>query len=76
LLTAFPDVKFYLQNIVIGPQGVFEEAHVKATHQNQWLDFPGTGNPIEFNVLIFFPWDMEKKKFTGERIFVDTSFEP
>ena len=26
LLTAFPDIHFDLQNIVIGPQGVFEEA--------------------------------------------------
>ena len=32
LLTAFPDIVFELQNIVIGPQGVVEEAIVTGTH--------------------------------------------
>lgn len=36
LLTAFPDIHFDLQNIVIGPQGVFEEAWVTATHEGEW----------------------------------------
>src|SRR5512146_3227785 len=40
LLTAFPDVHFDLQNIVIGPQGVFEEAFATGTYQAQWLDLP------------------------------------
>ena len=33
LLSAFPDVHFDLRNIVIGPQGVWEEAHVTGTHR-------------------------------------------
>ena len=33
LLTAFPDIVFELQNIVIGPQGVVEEAIVTGTHR-------------------------------------------
>jgi ketosteroid isomerase-like protein len=32
LLGAFPDIHFDLQNIVIGPQGVFEEAFVTGTY--------------------------------------------
>src|SRR5215471_1210134 len=40
LLTAFPDVHFNLQHIIIGPQGVYEEAHVTGTYQSQWLDMP------------------------------------
>ena len=40
LLTAFPDIHFDLQNIVIGPQGVFEEAFVTGTYQSQWLNMP------------------------------------
>ena len=32
LLTAFPDIRFDLTDIVIGPQGVCEEADVSATH--------------------------------------------
>ena len=69
LLTAFPDIHFDLQNIVIGPQGVFEEAHVTATHTGDWLEYKATGQPIEFDVIILFPWDMEKEKFSGERMY-------
>jgi predicted ester cyclase len=70
LLTAFPDIHFDLQHIVIGPQGVFEEAHATATYQSQWLDLPSpNGQPIDFNVTILFPWDPKRWLFTGERIY-------
>lgn len=69
LLGAFPDIHFDLQNIVIGPQGVFEEAHATGTHEGDWLDRPATGLPVEFDVIIFFPWDPQRNKFKGERIF-------
>ena len=70
LLTAFPDVHFDLQHIVIGPQGVFEEAHVTGTYQSQWLDLPSpSGQRIEFDVIIVFPWDPEQQLFSGERIY-------
>jgi hypothetical protein len=46
LLTAFPDIHFDLMNIVIGPQGVVEEAQVTATHAAQWLHYPPTGKLI------------------------------
>jgi ketosteroid isomerase-like protein len=70
LLTAFPDIHFDLQNIVIGPQGVFEEAFVTGTYLAQWLDMPHpAGQPIEFNVTILFPWDPERRLFTGERVY-------
>ena len=70
LLTAFPDIHFDLQNIVIGPQGVFEEAFVTGTYQAQWLDMPApTGQRIEFAVTILFPWEPEQRLFTGERVY-------
>jgi predicted ester cyclase len=69
LLSAFPDIHFDLQNIVIGPQGVFEEAHVTGTHERDWLDFVATGQAVEFEVMILFPWDAERKKFKGERVY-------
>src|SRR6187399_1171560 len=37
LLTAFPDIHFDLEYIVIGPQGVCEEARVTATHRGRCL---------------------------------------
>jgi predicted ester cyclase len=70
LLTSFPDIHFDLQNIVIGPQGVFEEARVTGTHQQDWLDLPATGDPVDFSVLIHFPWVPEQRLFGGERVYV------
>ena len=70
LLTAFPDIHFDLQQIVIGPQGVFEEAHVTATYQSQWLDMPPPqGEPIQFDVILLFPWEAQQRLFTGERVY-------
>ncbi len=71
LLSAFPDIHFDLQNIVIGPQGVFEETRVTATHQGRWLNTPASGRRLEWNVVIFFPWDPVRKKFSGERVYSD-----
>ena len=71
LLGAFPDIDFNLVNIVIGPQGVCEEAHVTATHEADWLEYPATGEPIEFRVAIFFPWDPDKRLFRGEKVYTD-----
>jgi len=70
LLTAFPDIHFDLQNIVIGPQGVFEEAFASGTYHAQWLSMPApSGQRLEFAVTILFPWDPKQYLFTGERIY-------
>jgi len=69
LLGAFPDIHFDLQTIVIGPQGVCEEARVTGTHKAKWLAREPTGQRVEFRVVIFFPWDPVKQKFAGERVF-------
>jgi predicted ester cyclase len=68
LLTAFPDIRFDLTNIVIGPQGVYEEAHVTATQEQAWLDAAATGERVEFETVIFFPWDPVARQFKGERM--------
>jgi hypothetical protein len=70
LLTAFPDIHFALTEIVIGPQGVCEEALVTATHTRDWLDIAATGQGLEFTVVIFFPWDTRRQLFCGERVHV------
>ena len=69
LLGAFPDIHFELQQIVIGPQGVCEEAKVTGTHKGKWLSYAPTGDKVEFRVVIFFPWDPQAKLFKGERVF-------
>jgi len=70
LLTAFPDIKFDLTDIVIGPQGVCEEAHVTATHTATWLGFEPTGEHLEWDVVIWFPWDEKQRLFRGEKVYV------
>ena len=69
LLGAFPDIDFRLIQIYIGPQGVVEEAIVKATHEKDWLVIPASGQEIEFETAIFFPWDSKLRKFKGERVY-------
>jgi predicted ester cyclase len=76
LLTAFPDIHFDLTDIVIGPQGVCEEARVTGTHRGTWLGAEPTGEQLTWRVVIFFPWDAERRLFKGEKVYVDAPFMP
>jgi len=69
LLGGFPDIDFQLTDIVIGPQGVCEEADVTGTHEAAWLDIPPSGERVAWKVAIFFPWDEEQRLFKGERVY-------
>jgi predicted ester cyclase len=69
LLAAFPDIHFDLTDIVIGPQGVYEEADVSGTHEADWLGVPPSGERLTWKVGILFPWDPERRLFRGERIY-------
>ena len=71
LLTAFPDVKFMLTDIVIGPQGVVEQADVEARFTEEWLGQAPTGERVAWKVVIFFPWDRGQRRFKGECVFFD-----
>jgi predicted ester cyclase len=71
LLTAFPDIHFDLTDIVIGPQGVCEEARVTGTHEGRWLGYDPTGERLTWNVAIFFPWDAQRRLFKGEKVYTD-----
>jgi ketosteroid isomerase-like protein len=70
LLTAFPDIRFDLTDIVIGPQGVCEEADVTATQRAPWLGTLPADGPLEWKVVIWFPWDPERHLFRGEKVYV------
>lgn len=69
LLTAFPDIHFSLTSIVVGPQGVCEEAVVEGTHSAAWLGSDPTGEKLVWRNVIFFPWDPQRRLFTGERVY-------
>lgn len=69
LLGAFPDIDFNLTHIVVGPQGICEEAVATGTHEAAWLGWQPSGERVTFRVVIFFPWDPDRKLFTGERVY-------
>ena len=68
---AFPDNRFALTEIVVGPQGVFEAARLTGTNLGPWAGVPASGLPVSLEVLILFPWDPATRRFTGERIWFD-----
>ena len=57
LFAAFPDNRFELTEIVVGPQGVFEAARLTGTNLGPWAGVPASGLPVDLEVLIYFPWD-------------------
>ena len=70
-LGAFPDVKFDLTDIVIGPQGVFEVAEMTGTQVGPWAGAEPSGKPVRYPVIIYFPWNPVARKFAGEKIYYD-----
>ena len=71
VLGAFPDVHFDLTGIVIGPQGVIEVAEMTGTHEGDWAGYPATGRSVALSIVIYFPWDEDAGKFSGEEIYFD-----
>ena len=53
----FPDNRFSLTDIVVGPQGVFEAAELTGTNLGPWAGVPASGLPVSLQVLILFPWN-------------------
>jgi hypothetical protein len=70
LFAAFPDNRFALTEIVVGPQGVFEAARLTGTNLGPWAGAPASGLPVDLEVLILFPWDPATRLFLGERIWL------
>jgi predicted ester cyclase len=71
LFAAFPDNRFALSDIVIGPQGVFEAARLTGTNLGPWAGAPASHMPVDLEVVILFPWDPGSRRFLGERIWFD-----
>jgi predicted ester cyclase len=71
LFAAFPDNRFGLTDIVIGPQGVFEAVVLEATHREPFAGLQPTGRKVRLELAILFPWDPGTERFSGEQIFID-----
>jgi hypothetical protein len=48
---------------------VCEEANVSATQQASWLGVPPAEGRLEWKVVIWFPWDQERRLFRGEKVY-------
>jgi predicted ester cyclase len=70
-LGAFPDVKFHLADIAIGPQGVIEVVNMVGTHLGEWAGVAATGKAVSLRIVIHFPWDPATEKFAGENVYFD-----
>ena len=68
LLGAFPDIDFQLQDVVFGPQGVYEFANVRARWEQPWIGIEPDGEIHQWQNAIFFPWDPEAERFAGEKV--------
>ena len=71
LFAAFPDNRFALADIVVGPQGVFEAVVLEATHEGPFAGLAPTGRHVRLELAILFPWDPPSQRFSGEQIFID-----
>ena len=71
LFAAFPDNRFALTDIVIGPQGVFEAVVLEATHRGPFARLQPTNKPVRLELSILFPWDPASQLFLGEQIYLD-----
>ena len=71
LLTAFPDIHFDLDYIVIGPQGVCEEAIVTATHDGTLARPRAHRRAPRVAQRDLLPWDPAARKFKGEMVYTD-----
>jgi steroid delta-isomerase-like uncharacterized protein len=71
LWTAMPDVKLDLRTKVADEHYVIEESHVHGTHAGPLFGIPPSGRYIEFDLVIFFPF--ENGEIMGERLYLDVN---
>jgi steroid delta-isomerase-like uncharacterized protein len=71
LWTAMPDVKLDLRSKVADDQYVVEESHVHGTHSGPLFGIPPSDRHIEFDLVIYFPF--QDDKIMGERLYLDVN---
>lgn len=71
LWTAMPDVKLDLRSKVADDHYVVEESHVYGTHTGPLFGIPPTNRFIEFDLVIYFPF--QDDKIMGERLYLDVN---
>lgn len=54
LLTAFPDLRLDIEDVVAEEDKVLARLTIRATHQGDFMDIPPTGKEVEVSVLDLF----------------------
>ena len=70
LLNAFTDVLWVPEALVVGPQGVFDVVVLNGKQLKDWHGVKANGDRVSVRFLIWFPWDMQRSKFSGERMYL------
>jgi steroid delta-isomerase-like uncharacterized protein len=70
-VTAFPDFHFDVSRLHHADDAIVAEGAFRGTHEGPWRGLPATGRPVDFPMLIVFPF--EGDAMMGERIYFDLS---
>jgi predicted ester cyclase len=69
LLAAFPDNRWELHDVVVGPQGVMSNVTMTAHQAAPFAGVNQVGTDVRWRLNNMFPWDPEAKKFSGETLY-------
>ncbi|MES2002178.1 MAG: nuclear transport factor 2 family protein [Pseudomonadota bacterium] len=68
-ITAFEDMKWVPQAMVIGPQGVLDVANMSGVLVRDFAGMTATNDLVHLQWVISVPWVPDKQLFSGEKIF-------
>jgi predicted ester cyclase len=70
LFQAFPEQNWQPEAVVIGPQGVFSAVVLNSMQVAPWAGLQPTGKPVSIRMFVYFLWDPQHGKFSGEVVYV------
>jgi hypothetical protein len=68
-IPSFEGMHWTPQALVIGPQGVLDVADMTAKLTRPFAGLDAVGEQISTEWVIYFPWDLDRRKFRGEIIY-------
>jgi predicted ester cyclase len=69
LLTAFPDNRWDVHDVVVGPQGVMSNVTMTAHQQAPFAGVDQVGEEVHWRLNNMFPWDAHAKRSRGETLY-------
>lgn len=68
-LSAFENMVWTPQAVVIGPQGVLDVAEMTGIQQKTFGGLERLNTPVRVQWVIFWSWDLQRKQFGGEKVY-------